>query len=142
MRRKLYPINVLSRASRITTAWKEIGTSVTIGNLTRSSFTADMTQAGIIEARILEAELQLANLRNERDALYLSLWDKVKRVYSGVKAIYGDDSAQYEMVGRTPASKRKRRSRKVVQGKGKVRRTSPAENPHYNGELISETESR
>jgi hypothetical protein len=112
MRRKLYPINVLSRANRIVTAWSRIGTSITIGNITQSVFTADIRQAGIIETRIREAELQLKSLRNERDARYLSLWDKVKRVYSGVKAIYGDDSPQYEMVGRTPVSKRKRRSRR------------------------------
>jgi hypothetical protein len=87
MRRKLYPINVLSRANLIVTAWSHMGTSVSIGNLTHKVFTADIAQAGVIEARIREAELQLAALRNERDDLYLSLWDKVKRVYAGVKAI-------------------------------------------------------
>jgi hypothetical protein len=115
MRRKLYPINVLSRANRIVTAWNQLGMSATIGNLTYRVFTADITQAGIIEARIREVELQLNTLRNERDALYLSLWDKVKRVYAGVQANYGDDSTQYEMVGRTPISKRKHRSRKLAQ---------------------------
>jgi hypothetical protein len=122
MRRKLYPINVLSRAKSITVAWGQIGASVTIGNLNHKVFTADITQAEAIEERIRLAELQLANLRNERDDLYLSLWDKVKRIYAGVKALYGDDSTQYEMVGRTPASKRKRHSRTVS-----VRRTLPAE---------------
>jgi hypothetical protein len=126
MRRKLYPINVLSRANRIVTAWNQMGTSVIIGNITQSVFTADITQASSMEARIREAELQLKSLRSERDALYLSLWDKVKRVYSGVKAIFGDDSPQYEMVGRTPVSKRKRRSRI----RGKVRRTLPLDGDH------------
>ena len=36
------------------------------------------------------------------------IWDVVKRVCAGVKAIYGDDSSQYEMVGGTPMSERKR----------------------------------
>jgi hypothetical protein len=114
MRRKLYPINVLSRAKRIVSAWKEIGTTVTIGNVTNTGFTADITRAGLIEAQIKEAELRLIALRNERDTVYLSLWDKVKRVYAGVKAMYGDDSTQYEMVGRTRASKKKPRSRKQI----------------------------
>jgi hypothetical protein len=72
---------------------------------------------GAIEAQLREAELKLSALRNERDALYLSLWDKVKRIYEGVKANYGDDSMQYEMVGRTRASKRKRRARKMEAGR-------------------------
>jgi hypothetical protein len=116
MRRKLYPINVLSRAIHIAVAWERIGPAVTFANFNNRAFHNDITQAGIIEAKIREAQLQLAVLRNERDAHYLSLWDKVKRVYAGVKGIYGDDSIEYEMVGRTRASKRKRRSRKVVAG--------------------------
>jgi len=32
------------------------------------------------------AEIQLGALRNERDAMYMSLWDKVKRMYAGVKS--------------------------------------------------------
>lgn len=116
MRRKLYPLDLLSRANHIVAAWNHMGTSVTIGNLTHKVFTADINQACIIETQIQEAELKLSALRNERDALYISLWDKVKRIYDGVKANYGDDSMQYEMVGRTRASKRMRRSRKTVTG--------------------------
>jgi hypothetical protein len=114
MRRKLYPINVLSRAKRITAAWKLIGSTVMFANFTNRVFHNDITQAEALEAKIRNAELQLAELRNERDAHYLLLWDKVKRIYAGVKAIYGDDSTQYELVGRTRASKRKRRARKLV----------------------------
>ena len=116
MRRKLYPINVLSRAKRIAAAWGQIGPTVTFANFNNRVFHNDMAQAEAIEEKIRNAELELAALRNERDALYLSLWDKVKRIYAGVKAIYGDDSTQYEMVGRTRTSKRKRRARKVMAG--------------------------
>jgi len=116
MRRKLYPINVLSRAKLITAAWDQIGPTVRPGTVTNTTPTAGITRARGIEAKIRNAELQLAALRNQRDALYLSLWDKVKRVYAGVKGIYGDDSTEYEMVGRTRASKRKRRARKTAVG--------------------------
>jgi hypothetical protein len=116
MRRKLYPINVLARAKNITVAWEQIGAAVTFGSVTNGVFHEDIMQAGAIETRIKEAELQLAVLRNERDALYLSLWDKVKRVYDSVKGIYGDDSTEYELVGRKRASARKRRSRKFQAG--------------------------
>ena len=113
MRRKLYPINVLSRAKHITVAWNRIGAEVRFGILTREVFTADLARADAIEERIRSAEIELKNLRNERDALYLSLWDKVKRVYESVKGLYGDDSTEYEMVGRKRASQRKRRSKRV-----------------------------
>jgi hypothetical protein len=112
MRRKKYPINVLSRAKNIAVAWDQFGTPVSFGSLTQGIITADITQAERIESQIRNAELQLAALRNERDALYLSLWDKVKRVYDCVKGMYGDDSTQYEMVGRKRASQRKRRVRR------------------------------
>jgi hypothetical protein len=52
-------------------------------------------------------------MRNQRDALYTELWDKVKRARSGVKANYGDDSSQHEMVGGTRLSERKSPTRKT-----------------------------
>jgi len=116
MRRKLYPINILKRANHIVAAWEQIGTDQTMGSVTHKVFTADITTAGLIEEQIRAAEIRLRTLRNQRDAHYLSLWDKVKRVYDGVKGIYGDDSMQYEMVGRKRISQRKRRARKIVRG--------------------------
>ena len=116
MRRKLYPINVLRRASHVATAWEQLGTDQTLGSVTHKVFTADITTAGCIEAQIREAEIRLRALRNERDAHCLSMWDKVKRVYDAVKSLYGDDSIQYEMVGRKRISQRKRRARRIVAG--------------------------
>jgi hypothetical protein len=45
---------------------------------------------------------------------HFSAWDKVKRARAGVKAAYGDDSSQFEMIGGTRTSDRKTRSRKVT----------------------------
>jgi hypothetical protein len=58
-------------------------------------------------------EVQMTNLRNQREELYRALWDKVKRVRNGIKAHYGDDSSQYEMIGGTRVSDRKPPTRKV-----------------------------
>jgi hypothetical protein len=58
-------------------------------------------------------EAQITNLRNQRDELYQEMWDKVKRVRNGVKANYGDDSSQYEMVSGTRLSERKSPTRKA-----------------------------
>ena len=114
MRRKPYPINVLSRARHIVIFWEQIGPTVTLSTFPTQVIQNEIAQAEAIESKIRDAELHLKTLRNERDSLYRSLWDKLKRVYAGVKANYGDDSIQYEMVGRTPLSKKKHRSRRVT----------------------------
>ena len=114
MRRKLYPINTLSRAKHIAAAWELIGPTVIFANFTNRVFHNDITQVEAIEWKIRNTEIQLAALRNERDALYFSLWDKVKRVRNAVKGIYGDDSSQYEMVGGIRLSERKTRTRKTA----------------------------
>ena len=114
MRRKLYPIDILKRARKIAYAWEVIGTDILFGHFTNQGLQKEILQAEEIEARIRTAELQLAALRNERDAHYLCLWDQVKRLYEGARAIYGDDSVQYELVGRKRASQRKPRSRRIV----------------------------
>ena len=45
MRRKLYPINVLSRAKHIAAAWELIGPPVIFANFTNRVFHNDITQA-------------------------------------------------------------------------------------------------
>jgi hypothetical protein len=54
----------------------------------------------------------LTDLRAQRDELLQSIWKKVKRVRAGVKANFGDDSAEYKMVGGTRLSERKPHIRK------------------------------
>jgi hypothetical protein len=66
-----------------------------------------------MEAEIRRLEKQLADKRDQRDILYNRLWDESKRILAGVKANYGDDSQQYEMVGGTRMSDRKLRTRKA-----------------------------
>ena len=56
----------------------------------------------------------MTDLRNQRDAANQDLWDKVKRLRAGVKASYGDDSSQYEMVGGTRMSERKTARRTAI----------------------------
>ena len=57
-------------------------------------------------------ETELTDKRNQRDDVCVTLWDQVKRARSGMKAIYGDDSSQYEMIGGTRVSDRKAPVRK------------------------------
>ena len=107
MSKKQYPSNVLNQAQTIVTAWNHIGATVSLGTLLPANLTTDITAASTLDSQITSLEVQLNNARNQRDTLYLTLWDKVKRVRAGAKANFGDDSSQYEMVGGTRVSDRK-----------------------------------
>jgi hypothetical protein len=114
MKKKLYPTNVLEQAQMVLAGWSQVSTTLTFGTLNSAALTADITAVNAVEVELAKLEIQVADKRNQRDLLYLAMWDKVKRVRSGVKANYGDDSSQYEMVGGTRMSERKLRTRKPV----------------------------
>jgi hypothetical protein len=40
------------------------------------------------------------------------VWDTVKRIRAGVKGAYGDDSFEYDLIGGTRRSERKRPARR------------------------------
>ncbi len=114
MPNKLYPTDVLEQAQTVLSAWNQIGATVTVGTLTPAILTTDVTAATALESEMAKLEAQLTDKRNQRDALYTAIWDKVKRVRNGMKAIYSDDSSQYEMIGGTRLSERKAPTRKAV----------------------------
>jgi hypothetical protein len=106
-----YPQEVLEQAGVVLEAWKKIEAVSALGDLTPAAFAAHMEQAQTIQAGLDAIEAQLTDLRNRRDATLATIWDDVKRVRAGMKAIYGDDSSQYEMVGGTRKSERKKPAR-------------------------------
>ncbi len=108
-----FPTDVLPQAQATLQAWREIDPELTLGPLTQAALTADLEQAQAALAKIQSLEAQLTDARNERDAAYTTVWDKIKRVRSAIKGIYGDDSSQYEMIGGTRLSERKRSTRKT-----------------------------
>src|SRR5512133_4327790 len=115
MASKPYPLDVVKQAQDVLSAWNQMGTTAaTVGTLTPALLTTDVTAATALEAEMSRLEAQLTDRRNQRDALYASIWDKVKRVRSGIKGIFGDDSSQYEMVGGTRLSERKSPARRTV----------------------------
>jgi len=107
MAKRPYPTDVINQGNNVLDAWSQIDDQLTFGALNTGALTMDINQARGIQEQMTNLENQLTNLRNRRDAANNSLWDKVKRVRAGVKANYGDDSSQYEMVGGTRLSERK-----------------------------------
>ena len=104
---KLYPTHTFEQARRILAAWRQIESGKSYGNITPELFDENIEEVSRIMVEINALEAQLTDLRNQRDTRMISLWDKVKRIRSGIKANYGDDSSQYEMVGGTRSSERK-----------------------------------
>jgi hypothetical protein len=113
MQAKNYPSDVLEQANTVLTAINQIDQSISFGDVNHAMLTADMEQINPIMTQILQLETQLTNMRNQRDAINQNIWDKIKRIRMGVKANFGDDSSQYEMVGGTRLSDRKPRTRKM-----------------------------
>jgi hypothetical protein len=110
---KRFPSNVQTQAEGIRAAWNHINTPMTIGDLDFLAFNTAIEKAGALEGEVNDLRTLLIDRLNQRNDAYASLWDSVKRVRSGVKGIYGDDSSQYELVGGTRASERKPRARRV-----------------------------
>ena len=114
MARKVFPSNVVEQAQDVLVGWGQVSATLAFGTLNPAALTADLTAASPLESEISKLEKQLADKRNQRDILYNNMWEKIKRVRAGVKANYGDDSQQYEMVGGTRMSERKPRARRAV----------------------------
>jgi hypothetical protein len=111
MGKKLYPSYVLKHAMSLREALKLIDEGLEFGRLNIAALSADIEELEQTRENLSLLETQLIDLRNRRDDLYLSTWDKVKRLRAGIKGAYGDDSSEYEMVGGTRRSERKKARR-------------------------------
>jgi hypothetical protein len=111
MGKKLYPADTLDQAKDILIAWEQIDPALKIGPLSQEALAADLERVHELRAKILQMQVELIDIRNERDQACLEIWDQVKRVRSGIKGLYGDDSSEYEIAGGTRMSEKKRRRR-------------------------------
>ena len=108
MGKKLYPSNVLKEAISAQGAWTQIDEELAFGSLNLAGLATDINCIYQTQHDLAALETQLTEVRNRRDELYLSAWDRVKRMRAGIKGLYGDDSTEYELVGGTRRSERKR----------------------------------
>ena len=113
MASRAFPNDVLKQAQDLSGAWTQISSTLAFGTLNVAALNADITTATSLQSQIANLENQLTDLRNKRDVVSTSMWDKIKRGRAGMKATYGDDSSQYEMVGGTRVSDRKTTRRKA-----------------------------
>jgi hypothetical protein len=108
MASKGYPADILAQATEILAACKQIDPEMRAGPLTQAGLADALTEARHSQSQIAALEMQLADLRNKRDERLTQMWDALKRVRATVKGVYGDDSSEYELVGGTRLSDRRR----------------------------------
>jgi hypothetical protein len=118
MPKKLYPHDLLAQTRSVLAGLEEIKPVATFAPLDPAALTADVGQIHHVDSEIRNLKAQLVSLQNQRESLCISAWDKVKRIRFGVKALYGDDSSQYELVGGTRVSDRKPWMRRQAQKQG------------------------
>ena len=107
MSTKYFPADILDQAIHMQDVWARIDEQLTVGDLSIGALAMEITHMRTVEASLVSLENQLTEIRNQRDAICQSAWDKVRRVRTAVKGIYGFDSTQYELVGGTRTSDRK-----------------------------------
>jgi hypothetical protein len=104
---KSYPSDILDQAVNMQDAWARIDEQLTVGGQGIDALILEINQIRQFDATLVGLDNQITEMRNKRDALCQSAWDKVRRVRVVVKGLYGFDSTQYELVGGTRASERK-----------------------------------
>ncbi len=108
-----YPANILSQIKSAIISWQAIDPSMTFGDLSLANLQDTLTRGEQLKQQIAALETRLTDLRNQRDEVYHTGWKYISRLRDGVKGLYGDDSSEYEMVGRMRRSEYKPRSKRV-----------------------------
>jgi hypothetical protein len=107
MTAKQFPTDILEQAIDAQEAWGQIDEGLVYGNVSLAALVTDIAQIRTLDHTLSNLETQLTEVRNRREAVCQAAWDKVKRVRAGIKASFGDDSTQYEMIGGKRLSDRK-----------------------------------
>ena len=113
MASKGYPADILAQATEILAACKQIDPELRAGPFTQASMSDALADARDCQGQIAALEMQLAALRNKRDERLTQMWDAIKRVRATVKGVYGDVSSEYELMGGTRLSERRRPVRRA-----------------------------
>jgi hypothetical protein len=115
MANRYSPEAVLEACERIARVWTDNPT-FSLGEITLPSLQAKMTGAREKRQRLEVLRMQVAALSNELDEDVSELAAIRTRALSGLRAVYGPNSTQYEQGGGTRTSDQRRRKRKGGNG--------------------------
>ena len=103
--------SVIVDAERLAQVWGE-NTKFSMGDLTLEGLRAEITKLRTLRQNRDETKVSLSRLIDDTNDQLKLLDDFNTRGRSGMKAIFGSDSAQYAQVGGTRKSERKPRTLK------------------------------
>jgi hypothetical protein len=101
---------VIAAAEKILRVW-EANPTFTLGEITKASFKALLDELRDLRAQTEETRRQLTNFVNTTNDKAISVNDVNSRALSGIRAVFGPDSTQYEEAGGTRSSERKKASK-------------------------------
>ncbi len=113
---KPYPADILDQMKAAIASWQAIDPTLKFGDLSLEMVQSELEQSEALRNRIESLEIQLTDLRDQRDTIYHTGWKYINRLRDGIVSHYGDDLSKYQMVGRTGLSERKTRSKRVKPG--------------------------
>ena len=96
---------VLNDASKIMDVWNA-NPDFTLGTTTKDVMTTAITTLATAHAAVETKRTEMTDLLNQRDSQIAAMTQLVTRARSGVRAVYGPDSSQYEQAGGTRTSDR------------------------------------
>ena len=97
---------VIAHAEQLDRVW-EANPSFMLGDLTREKFKAELGALRAARTQLEEAKRQVTNLSNATNERAAVINSYVTRALSGVRAVFGPDSTQYQEAGGTRSSERK-----------------------------------
>jgi len=105
--------DIIQEAEDAIQALQQINPGLQVGDISMATLEKALNLAVTNRKQITTAEKQVTDLSNERVVLIGNLWDMLKRLRNGIKGIYGDNSSQYELIGGTRLSEKKKPAKKT-----------------------------
>ena len=109
--------SVIAGAEKVIAMWEDNPT-FSLGEITLDKLKAMVTELKALRTQRDDLRTQLSEVTNDIDRKRSDVNAAVTRAVSGTRAIFGPDSNQYERVGGTRTSDRKRPVRKKNGGGG------------------------
>lgn len=97
---------ILDEADKIDRVW-DANPTFALGDLTREKFKEELSALREKRGELEEAKRQVTNLTNLTNEKAESVTANITRALSGIRAVFGPDSTQYEEAGGTRSSERK-----------------------------------
>jgi hypothetical protein len=97
---------IIAEAEKIERVW-DANPTFSLGDLTREKFKTELDALRTSRAQLEEARRQVTNLSNVTNERGATVVAYVTRALSGLRAVFGPNSTQYEEGGGTRSSERK-----------------------------------